>query len=188
MYESELREYEALRREILFIFRGVLQLFMFAMVAVGAIFSYGITETNGYVFLIGPVIVIACVNYTQVLISGVVRIATYIRCVLEENIPGLNWESIMFDIRRIPSFRWEFERSCHYIALLAVYDTLAVTCVLASLVFTDWNVVISVVDTCMIGALAWVNYGLLRSTKTEEFEKFEKELRKMLEQKNRSDL
>jgi hypothetical protein len=188
MYESELREYEALRREILFIFRCVLQLFMFAMIAVGAIFSYGITAENGYVFLIGPVIVIACVNYTQVLITGVVRIATYIRCVLEENIPGLNWESIMFDIRRIPRFRWEFERNCHYIALLAVYNALAVTCVLASLVFTDWNVIICVVDACMIGALLWVSYGLLRSTKTEEFEKFEKELRGMLEQKNRSDL
>lgn len=108
MYESELREYEALRQEILFIFRGVLQLFMFALVAIGAIFSYGITAKNGYVFLIGPVIVIACVNYTQVLISGVVRIATYIRCVLEARVPGLNWESIMFDIRRIPSLRWEF--------------------------------------------------------------------------------
>ena len=188
MYESELREYEALRQELLFIPRGVLQLFMFTMVAIGAIFSYGITAKNGYVFLIGPVIVIACVNYTQVLISGVVRIATYIRCVLEARVPGLNWESIMFDIRRTPSLRWEFQRSGHYIALLALYDTLAATCVLASLVFTEWKDVICVVDACMIVALAWVNYGLFRSTRREEFEEFEKELRRMLEQKNRSDL
>jgi len=187
MYDAELREYEALRQEILFNFRGVLQLFMFAMIAVGGIFSYGITARSGYVFLIGPVIVIACINYTQNLLSAVVRIATYIRCVLEENFPGLNWESVMFDVREIPGLRWEFQRGGHYLALLALYDTLAATCVLASLVFANWKVVIPL-NVCMIVALAWVNYGLFRSTRKEEFEEFEKKLRRMLEQKNRSDL
>ena len=185
MNEAELKEYEALRQEIQYNLKGMQLLLYFAMAAVGGIFSYGIVAENGYVFLIGPVIVIACVEYTWMLMLVVVRISTYIRVVLEKQISGLKWETFMFDVRKNKIFGWERQRRLHYGAILAVYDTLAVGCIVASLVFANWNIVIPV-SACIILLLVWVNYGLFKSTHLNKFEEEEKKIKTWIQDKAKS--
>ena len=155
------------------------------MAAVGGIFSYGIVAENGYVFLIGPVIVIACVEYTWMLMLVVVSISTYIRVVLEVQISGLKWETFMFDVRKNSKFNWEHQRKVHYGAILAVYDALAVGCIVTSFAFADWKIVIPI-GILMIVILVVVNKGLLESTHLKKFEEEEKKIKTWIQDKAKS--
>jgi hypothetical protein len=175
MFEAELKEYEALRQEILFDLKGMQRLFYLVMIVVGGIFSYGLVTKNGYVFLIGPVVVISCIGYTRNLMLSVVRINTYIRVVLEKNIPGLNWETYMFKVRKDKSYSWEPQRRSHYYALLGVYDSLAIGCFITSIVYGEKILVIPICIVLSI-LLYITNHSLFDSTKVRHFIDEEKKI------------
>ena len=187
MYDAEIAEFNNLRQEILFNFRSILQLFMFAIVSVAGLFSYGLTSQNGYVFLGGPVVVCASLLHATSYFSSVVRIATYIRCVLEERVPGLNWECFMYGLRSAPTFRWRFLRLKRLIAAAVVHNVLAVGCAIAAITYGKTLIVLPILILLLAGVV-YANIQFLNVTSRDRWlavERFVREREKELAQHNK---
>jgi len=178
MIEAKLREYEVLRSEIISILEGIRQFFMFAILAIGGILSYGITAKNGYIFLIGPLVVISVMSYTRALNLSLIRIATYIRCVIEERTPGLNWESVLFDIRTTTLNSWsELPWGGNRLAIIVVYDALAISCISVSFLYPIDRMIVSILAVFLLLILTWVNFSYYWSTRMDRFKEFEERIR-----------
>lgn len=180
MYEAELKEYETLRDEILFYLRTVARLLMFSVVAVGAIFGYGLQAKNGYVFLIGPLVVMACLRQSISYFTSVVRIATYIRCVLEDRVPGLNWETAMFKIRTKPVFRFGFHSAARWIVDLLIYNALAIGCLVAAFTFEDWKITLVPSILSVLG-LIYLSWDLYHVETSDKFLSLEAKIKSLFE-------
>jgi hypothetical protein len=169
------KEYDVLRREPKFNFRSLQQLFIFGITATGALFSYAVTAHSAYVFLAGPIIVFACLSYRHTLLVSLVHIATYIRCHIEAQVPGLNWESFMFSQRNTPTSGWWLVRPKHHLGILPAFDALAIMCLTGAIAYSvqGSGILWLMLPACVLLTLplVWVNVLCYKATDYTTFEK-----------------
>lgn len=175
MEKNLIEEFKALRQEIIFNFEGQIKLLIFATVGVGSILSFGHKANNSFVFLVGTLIVILCLAYTLALKWSTVRISAYVRCFIEPNVDGLNWETIMKQIRFDKVFGFHLLSFIHSLGYLIVYDSLALSCsyyssAIGGLYPLLLNVALMIVIVCL-------NITILRATSKKVMVAFEENLK-----------
>lgn len=158
-YEAELKEYELLTQEFFFALNARLRLFIFTITITGASLGYGFSTKNPYIFLIGPLVTIASMLYTERLYYGNIKIATYKRLILEKKVPGLNWESTLNILR---SNQKKPMRVRGYFGFLSAYNLVAIISFMAAISLGKDIIIILCISGIFLLIIAVLNIRLVK--------------------------
>lgn len=90
-----IEEYKQLKSEIMNWSKIRSQFITIALTASAALFSYGFSTNNAYIFLAPLLIQIPCLFICLAERSSILTISGYIQHVIERQIPTLNWETLI---------------------------------------------------------------------------------------------
>jgi hypothetical protein len=171
-------EYSFLRKEIDRDLDALLKIFIYGIIAVGAVLSYSANTEIAWAFLVGPIMVSAFLIYSATKMASIVRISTYIRLHTEEILPGLCWENTMYHlVRKGSRSNWPKIRNRHYWGIAATFDALALVCMIAAIITSGdsfENAVVLVIIAVEIALLFYANHAFLSATNNSRFEEEEK--------------
>jgi hypothetical protein len=171
-------EYYFLRREIERDLDALLKIFIYGIIAVGAVFSYSAKTEIAWACLVGPIMVSAFLIYSATQLASIVRISTYLRLHIEQKLPGLRWENTMYHlVRKGERSSWPKVRNRHYWGVATAFNALALVCMIGAIITPQDSfdkAIVLMIIAMETALLFYANYTYYRATGNRRFEEEEK--------------
>jgi hypothetical protein len=117
-------EYDALRAEMLSNAQIVAQVFTVTITGVAALIGFGVQTSNVYLFLVPPLFLLPSLLFIASQLEALLRIAAYIQVFIEQDKPGMHWETALTRQR----LKQDRSRTSYIFSVIGIYFILILIC------------------------------------------------------------